>query len=40
MAVQAIRGELVTCQWFAGKKLETGHFNIVTLELAEDGANQ
>jgi uncharacterized protein YodC (DUF2158 family) len=31
MSVKQINASLVTCQWFAGKKLEQGVFNIQTL---------
>lgn len=27
----------VNCQWFGGKKLEHGYFNVETLVLAEEG---
>ena len=35
MTVQGV-GQMVTCQWFAGKKLEVGRFNPNSLEYVEE----
>ncbi|WP_222832266.1 YodC family protein [Pseudomonas sp. SC3(2021)] len=34
MSVKSENGKHLTCQWFAGKKLEQGIFHIDTLEHA------
>lgn len=36
--VTAASGNVLRCQWFAGKKLESGDFPINSLELVEPDA--
>ncbi len=36
MAVKAVHGyDSILCQWFGGKKLESGHFHSDSLEVAK-----
>ena len=37
MTVRSVGGSLVICQWFAGKKLSMGNFELDSLILATDG---
>lgn len=36
MSVNSVGADTATCKWFAGKKHETGVFNVATLRRATD----